>query len=129
MDTFFNVTIVHMLDVPENWYDEAFRRRDCYRNVDVISIKDGGAVDNGVDHRLVLQGVAGGFYECRHETKLDAVFFHKSVQVVFAESYDCAHVELVEGGQHGVGGLRFLQSLANLLAHFVHWDPELRTRT
>jgi hypothetical protein len=42
--------------------------------------------------------------------------------VLFPQRHDRAHVDLVEGGQHGVGVLRLLQPLRNLETHPVHLD-------
>ena len=73
-----------------------------------------------IHNRLVLQGKAGSLHEGRHKAKLDAMFTNKGLLELLPQLNETAHINLVEGGQHGVSVLSVLQSLCNPLPHSVH---------
>ncbi len=47
----------------------------------------------------------------------------KGILVFLPELHDVGHVQLVEGGQHGIRILRLLQARRNLQPHPVHFHP------
>ena len=56
----------------------------------------------------------------KHKAKLDAMFTNKGLLELLPQLNETAHINLVEGGQHGVSVLSVLQSLCNPLPHSVH---------
>lgn len=69
-----------------------------------------------------MKGVGSGLSESRHEAELDSVLLEEGLLVELAELHDIAHVDLVEGSQHGVRVLGLLQAGSDLETHAVHLD-------
>lgn len=61
-----------------------------------------------------MKSVGSGLSESRHESELDSILLEEGLLVKLAELHDVAHVDLVEGGQHGVRVLGLLQARSDL---------------
>jgi hypothetical protein len=68
----------------------------------------------------LLQGRDRRLHEEAHEAELHAVTLLEGVLVLVAQRHDVAHVDLVEGRQHGGGVLRLLQTAGDGLAQARH---------
>ena len=86
----------------------------------VVLVDDVGAVDLGVDGRDFLQRVGDRLGEEAHEAELHAVLLLEHVLVLGPQLHHRRHVDLVEGGEHRGGVLRFLQPPRDGLAQLGH---------
>ena len=69
-----------------------------------------------------------GLHEEAHEAELHAVLLLEQLLVLVAQRHDRAHVDLVEGRQHGGGVLRLLQAARDGLAQPRHAARAPRAR-
>src|SRR5690606_25572441 len=105
----------HQLGVAQHRYHQATVAGHGHADVLVAVVDDVVAVDRGVDCREALERLDGGLDEEGHEAQAHAVVgLLEQVLVLAAQGHDFMHVHLVEGGQHGHGGLRFDQALGDL---------------
>lgn len=100
-DFFFDIGEGELIAVTDDWDHEALGSADGYTDVIEMVLDDVIAVDLGVDFRCELEGLDGGFDEEGHEAEFDAVFFEEFFLVFFAGIHDGAHIDFVEGGEHG----------------------------
>ena len=96
-----------MIAVAYDGYHEALVCADGDADVVVVLLDDFIAFNAGIDFGYGLQCVGYGFGEEGHEAELDAVAFDEGFLVRFAELHDGAHVDFVEGREHGglLGGV------------------------
>src|SRR5690554_728400 len=109
----FNIGQAHGVGVTQNRDNQATVGGNSHAYVLVPVVNHIATIDGRVHHREPLQGFRCSFGEERHETKLDAVTFHKAVLVLLAHFHDRRHVHLVEGGQHGRSLLGINQTLGD----------------
>ena len=73
-----------------------------------------------VHHRVLLQRVHRGLHEEGHEAQLHAVLLLELLLVAVAQLDHRRHVDFVERGEDGGGGLRLHQALGDALAQARH---------
>jgi hypothetical protein len=112
-DLLFDLGQAHLVGVAQDRHDQAARAADGDADVEVAVIDDVVAIHRGIDHRVFLQRGNGGLDEEGHEAELDAVLLLEALLVLLAHLHDRGHVDLVEGGQDGVGRLRLHQALGD----------------
>jgi hypothetical protein len=109
-----------MVGVAHDRHDEALVGADGDADVVVVLVDEVGAVDLGVDRRNFLQRLHAGLHEEAHEAELHAVLLLEHVLVLLAQRHHRAHVDLVEGREHGGGVLRVLEAARDGLAQPRH---------
>ena len=100
-DVLFDSGKVFLIAVAYDGYHEALVCADGDADVVVVLLDDFIAFNAGIDFGHGLQCVGYGFGEEGHEAELDAVAFDEGFLVRFAELHDGAHVDFVEGREHG----------------------------
>mmetsp|Transcript_3365 Transcript_3365/g.5630 ORF Transcript_3365/g.5630 Transcript_3365/m.5630 type:complete len:266 (-) Transcript_3365:648-1445(-) len=128
-DLFLHVMHLHVLAVSQNGHDEALGGRNGDANVDEVSVNHVLSIDDGVDDGLVLEGKGCSLDESRHESKLDVVLLEEEVPILLSQLHVARHVDLVEGGQHGVGVLGLLEPVGDSDSHSAHGHSRLAPRT
>ena len=86
----------------------------------IVLVDEVRAVDLRVDRRNLLEGLGAGLHEEAHEAELGAMLLLEDVLVAGAQSHHFAHVDLVEGRQHGGGVLGVLEAARDGLAQLGH---------
>ena len=124
-DRLLDLGEAHRLGVADHRDDQAVRRRDRDRDVDIVVIDDLLALDRGVDRGHVLRGKRGRLHEEAHEAEADAVLLLEQILVAGARRHHRGHVDVVERRQHRGGVLRFLEALGDGLAQARHADALL----
>lgn len=115
-----NVSVAHVVAVAEHRDNESGGGGYSDGDVDEVSVDDLVLVDDSVDNWLLLEGGSGCLDECGHEAELDVVLLGEGLADLLADVHEAAHVNLVEGGEHGVSVLSLLQSLGYSDAHARH---------
>ncbi|KAF1856457.1 hypothetical protein Lal_00048580, partial [Lupinus albus] len=116
----------HQLGVAQDRNHQATVTGNGYADVLVAVVDDVVAVDRGVDRRETLQRLDGSLDEEGHEAQADAIVgLLEQVLVLRTQGHDFGHVDFVEGGQHGHGGLGFDQTLGDLGTQAGHRDALL----
>ena len=109
-----------LIAVAHHRHDQALLGADRDADVVVVLVDDVGAVDLGVDGGDFLQRLHAGVHEEAHEAELHAVLLLEQVLVLVAQRHHRAHVDLVEGREHGGGVLRLLEAARDGLAQPRH---------
>eukprot|EP00123_Amoebidium_parasiticum_P007891 comp18441_c0_seq1/m.19703 comp18441_c0_seq1/g.19703 ORF comp18441_c0_seq1/g.19703 comp18441_c0_seq1/m.19703 type:complete len:546 (+) comp18441_c0_seq1:59-1696(+) len=117
------ISVVVVVAPTDHRHNQTLGGGNSHADVDGVTVDDLLAINDGIDDRLVLECRCRAGQESRHEAQLDTVGLEEVVLELVAQSHDVAHVDLVEGGQHGVCVLGILQALGNAQAHAVHLDP------
>jgi hypothetical protein len=86
------------------------------------------ALNLGVQARILLERANHRLGEERHEAQPDAVPLLKSVAPPLAQFHHCAHIHLIEGGQHRRRVLRLHQPPRDGLTPPRHADTLLAAR-
>ena len=94
----------------------------------VVLVDDVGAIDLGVDGGNFLERLRAGAHEEAHEAEFCAVLLLEQVAILRTQRHDMAHVDLVEGRQHGGGVLGIFQSPGDGLAEPRHAHALLARR-
>ena len=109
-----------MIGIAQHWHHQAALGADRDADVIIILVDHVGAVDLGVDGGNFLQRLDAGAHEEAHEAELHAVLLLEQLLELIAQAHDRAHVDLVEGRQHGGGVLCVLQAPRDGLAQPRH---------
>ena len=86
----------------------------------IVLVDEVGPIDLRVDGRDLLEGLGAGLHEEAHEAELGAMLLLEDILVAGAQGHDLAHVDLVEGRQHGGGVLGVLEAARDGLAQLGH---------
>mmetsp|Transcript_842 Transcript_842/g.2144 ORF Transcript_842/g.2144 Transcript_842/m.2144 type:complete len:415 (-) Transcript_842:394-1638(-) len=124
-DRLLDVGKGHPVGVPQHRDHEAFRGGHRDGNVAIVLINNVVPVDDGVDRGHLLQRVGRRLDKGAHEPELHAVLLHELVLVLLPEGHEVGHVDLVKGGEHGVGVLGPLEPLGDALPHAGHGHAPL----
>jgi hypothetical protein len=102
----------HRVGVAHDRHDQALGRRHRDRDVEIVVIDDLVALDPALTDGTSLAASAHGLHEEAHEAEPDAVLLLEQILVAGARVDHRRHVDVVEGGQHRGGVLRFLEARA-----------------
>mmetsp|Transcript_8730 Transcript_8730/g.27845 ORF Transcript_8730/g.27845 Transcript_8730/m.27845 type:complete len:314 (+) Transcript_8730:650-1591(+) len=114
--------------VADDRHNEARRRRNGHRNVDVVTVDNLVALNDGVHHRRVDQRASARLHKGTHEAELGAISLGKRLLLAGTQGNECGHVHLVEGGQHRRGVLCLLHPLRNANSDLLHLLTTLSAR-
>src|SRR4051812_24780821 len=106
--------------VADHRHDEALLGPDRDADMIVVLVDEVGAVDLGVDGRDFLERLHARLYEEAHEAQLHAVLLLEQFLVLIAQVHHRAHVDLIEGREHGSRALRLLEPARDGLAQPGH---------
>ena len=119
-DGLFDLCERHVIGVAHHWHNEALLRADRDPDMVIVLVDDIRAIDLSIDGGNFFQRLDAGAHEETHEAELHAVFLLEQVLVLIAHMHHSAHVDLVEGREHGGGVLCVLQAARNGLAQPRH---------
>ena len=119
----------HLVCVAQDGHHQATGGAHGDTDVEVAVVHDIGAIDRRVQHRELLQGVHCSLDKEAHEAQLAAVFLLETLLHALAHVHDRSHVDFVEGGQDGVGGLGLQQTLSHARTQTAHGHALFRTVT
>src|SRR3954468_11526206 len=116
------------ITVADHRHDEAFLGPDRDADVIVILVDEIGAIDLGVDGGDFLERLHARLYEEAHEAQLHAALLLEQFLVLIAQVHHRAHIDLVEGREHGGGVLRVLEAARDGLTQARHLHALLACR-
>ena len=110
----------HAVGVAHHGNHEALLGAHRNAQMVIVLVNEIRAVDLGVDGGDLLEGLGAGLHEEAHEAELGAMLLLEDVLVAGAQGHHFAHVDLVEGRQHGGGVLGVLEAARDGLAQLGH---------
>ena len=123
---FLDVGKAHLVGIAQDRHHQTTRRTHRNTDVKVTVVDDVVAIDRGIEHRVFLQCMDRRFDKEAHEADFDAMLFFKLILEALAHFHHRRHVDLVEGGQYGIGGLRLQQALRDAGTQTAHRHALLR---
>ena len=119
-DGLLDLSEAHAVRVADHGNHEALLGAHRNAQMVIVLVDEVRAVDLGIDRRDLLESLGAGLHEEAHEAELGAMLLLEDVLVAGAQGHHFAHVDLVEGRQHGGGVLGVLEAARDGLAQLGH---------